>query len=924
MSSLHGAPPTLEIVRAAIKTLYDVNVQGEQREKANTWLDEFQKTPEAWAISDQMLRSQDMEYQELMLAAQNIRKKIIFDIFQLDRLAKEALRDSLLSLLLKAKTLPRPVTSYVCLALADLAILMPEWESPIEQLSYMFSKQEDVGLLLIFIGSLPEECTKRKQVSLQPEEVEERLSTLIDGNAQTVLHMLTVIQNSGIPENLQKEVLNCLSSWITSEAIKLPMLQGTNVVEKAFESLNSESLFDVAVDVICSVIDESGRCLRTKTEPSVFMETVHSIYKGLQTLVPAVSQCEDDEKLRGLCRIFSAAGEAYCNLIIDNLEGWKGIIDGLLLCAECNELEVVGITFLFWSMLAEAITPSSRPHFTYIFRRLMDGMIKHLHYPEDVSAWTGEERDEFREFRHKVGDVLKDCVVILGPEEALSKPHLLLKNFVVAGSGAGALDPNVAWQKIEAPLFAVRTMGDKLLEGEGNALAEIMSMLPQLPSHPKVRYAAILVIGRWARWTKMHPEFLPYQMTYVSKGFEDAESITAASRALKYLCNECGERIVDYLGQLHPFYLNIMSQMEFVERRDLTEALAHVIKHVPIVTPEGGPPNLHKVLEMFCLPTAQRLHELIALCQMEKDKNGIELKRVQREAGDLVAQFAIWIDVVETPDDLGENHPCILIFRSMWPLLSGLLDLNLPSITSAVCKPINFLIKRYHRNVRSLLPEIVPKLAAAYAADPESSSLLWVASSLVKFFGDERDGESAAMYQLVESMSQGAFTIIQSYAGSLHKISYVIEDYFLLLSAFVNTCPTLFVQSPLLPSFVKCAIACMETNDNNAWLALYCRFFRSVFKLASPFWRERRLALAANPYTRTDPRLTPGTPNHLTSQTQPATPTTSPSRPRTPPAVPPPLLNSLTSSSPCYALNPPTFSGVSSPVSCSPSPPARR
>ncbi|KAJ3208117.1 Nuclear import receptor, partial [Dinochytrium kinnereticum] len=889
MAALSHGPPTLEIVVSAIVALY--NGDGDQREKADRWLEDFQKTPEAWKISDQILREDGMKAEALMFAAQNLRKKILLDLSQLDLSAREALRDSLLGFLLKFRTLPAVVIRYICLALADLAILMPEWEAPIDQLSYMFTKPDDVNLLLLFIGALPEECKAKKMTTLQTEELKQRRTALIEANAAKVLHMLIVVQNSEISESLRREVLECLLNWITNGDIKLSMLQGCNVIEKAFEALDSDLLFEVAVDLICGIIEETGHYLRNKTEPGQFMETVHLIYKALQALVPAVSQCDDDEKLRGLCRIFAAAGEAYCNLIVGNLEAWKGIVDGLLECSENSDLDVVSITFLFWNMLADAIMPQSRGQFLYIFQRLIQGMIKQLHYPIDESSWTGKERDEFREFRHKVGDVLKDCVVVLGAQEALSKPYMLLTKYSVAGSANGALDPSVPWQNIEAPLFALRTMGEKISDKESNVLPEIMSMLPQLPSHPKVKYAAILVIGRYASWTKHHPEFLPYQMTYVSKGFEDKESIAAASRALKFLCNECGERIVDYLGQLHPFYLSMMNQLEHYERRDLAEALAHVIKHVPVVTPEDGQPNLLKVLEMFCLPMAQRLHEITLLGQIENEKKTRTFKDVQKEAVDLIGQFSIFLDHVETREDLGDNHPCILLFRSMWPILSGLLDLNFPPITAAVCKPLTLFAKRYHPHIRSFLPEVVPKLASSYAANPESTGLLWVASVYLKFFGDEREAEGAAMYQLVEAMTQGAFTMIQKYAPDVNKIPDVVEDYFLLLAEFVDRCPSLFVQSPLLPSFIKCGIACMATSDLNAWVVLFCRFFRNVFKLASPFWRDRRVSLAASshPFNRSS---TPSNP----SQQPPSTPSTSPSRPRTPPVVPPPsqpLVDSL-------------------------------
>jgi hypothetical protein len=53
------------------------------------------------------------------------------------------------------------------MALADLAILSPEWEKPLQQVSVMFGQaHEDVALLLIFLGTLPDEFRSEKHTSL--------------------------------------------------------------------------------------------------------------------------------------------------------------------------------------------------------------------------------------------------------------------------------------------------------------------------------------------------------------------------------------------------------------------------------------------------------------------------------------------------------------------------------------------------------------------------------------------------------------------------------------------------------------------------------------------------------------------------------------------------------------------------------------
>jgi transportin-3 len=113
-------------------------------------------------------------------------------------------------------------------------------------------------------------------------------------------------------------------------------------------------------------------------------------------------------------------------------------------------------------------------------------MIKHIHYPTDMNSWTLAEKDEFREFRHDMGDVLKDCVRILGEDEALSLALDLLSPFI---NNDGSLPQNIQWQTIEAPLFSLRAMGSEISKKESTWMPKIMQLIPSLPAHPKVRYS---------------------------------------------------------------------------------------------------------------------------------------------------------------------------------------------------------------------------------------------------------------------------------------------------------------------------------------------------------------------------------------------------------------------------------------------------
>jgi transportin-3 len=335
----------------------------------------------------------------------------------------------------------------------------------------------------------------------------------------------------GSNATMQNRVFKCLLSWLRSGDIPVVDLVNSPLFNISFEGLKSPELFDMAVDVICEIIRETR-------EVHEYMPAIEQIYTKLLSIQPMITAAADDEdQLRGLCRIFTEAGEAYLPLMVTHIDTFRGIIEGILTCITSDELDIVKMTFNFWYSLTQFLDTeryeSMKPQFVEVFRRLVEIIIQHLYYPSDLSAWLAEDRDEFRDFRHEMGDVLKDCCVVLGVKEAIAIPCHRLEGLLV--------NPNTPWQEIEAPLFSLRTMGSEVPIDEADMMPRIMSMLSQLPDHPKIRYAAILVIARYTQWTSYHPEFIDYQMNLISRGFDNEEVSAASAMALKYLCKDASK-----------------------------------------------------------------------------------------------------------------------------------------------------------------------------------------------------------------------------------------------------------------------------------------------------------------------------------------------------------------------------------------------
>lgn len=109
-------------------------------------------------------------------------------------------------------------------------------------------------------------------------------------------------------------------------------------------------------------------------------------------------------------------------------------------------------------MVSEELSSPSRAgqnlQWKETYCQLIDSIIKHFRYPDDLDSMTAEERDDFRDFRHVMGDVLKDAVLVIGQQEALLRPFSVLSQITTDG----AFIPDAHWQDIEAPLFSIRSM----------------------------------------------------------------------------------------------------------------------------------------------------------------------------------------------------------------------------------------------------------------------------------------------------------------------------------------------------------------------------------------------------------------------------------------------------------------------------------
>jgi len=412
-------------VLSALATMQS-NADRAQKGEAHTFLEQFQKSSEAWTSSFEILQAPTSDDQAKLFAATTLKGKIVFDFYQLPREALPQLRDSIISLLATYAKGPKPIRTQLCVCLANVAIQMLEWKDVLGTVvSALGSDPNSIACVLEFIHVLPEEVTQGRKINLAEDELQNRTRELLEDNAQQVLQLLG--QYAGSSEAASKDplLMSCITSWVAE--VQVNDVVNSPLMDVIVSALQADTSFDEAVETMCAIFRETREVDET-------MSTIKSLYPRLAALQPMIQACaeeEDWETFKGITRVFAEAGEAWVILIAREPQQFRPLVESVLeCCARDNERDALSQTFNFWYELKQYITleryMDARMQFVDIYSKLVDVMIGHLEFPtpetgNDADLFDGdrEAEDKFREFRHAMGDVLKDCCEVIGVSQCL-------------------------------------------------------------------------------------------------------------------------------------------------------------------------------------------------------------------------------------------------------------------------------------------------------------------------------------------------------------------------------------------------------------------------------------------------------------------------------------------------------------------------
>lgn len=416
-------------------------------------------------------------------------------------------------------------------------------------------------------------------------------------------------------------LLECISSWLreipAGDIVKSPLF------DAIVNALSTDGSFEAAIDCMCAI-------LRDTREVDESIEIIQLIYPRLISLRPRIAEAGrsgDQDTFKGYTRVFAEAGEHWVVMIARLPNEFRGLVEAILeCCARDSDREAIASTFLFWYEFKQMITldryKEARTTFADIFAQLVDIMIKHLEYPtpegaDETDLFDGdrEQEEKFREFRHQMGDVLKDCCDVISVTECLGKAFTLIQRWIPLYGPQATAASVPHWQELEAPLFSMRAMGRMVSPEENLVLRQVIPLIVQIPDHEKLRFQAIMALGRYTDWTAQHPEFLQPQLNFVIAGFkhESKEVVKAAALAFRFFGTDCRQLLADHVTQLHNFYESVLDNLIPASQEEVTEGVACVVAAQPVE-------NIYPMLKLYCDPIIKRMMSRANTAQSAEDE----------------------------------------------------------------------------------------------------------------------------------------------------------------------------------------------------------------------------------------------------------------------------------------------------------------
>lgn len=760
------------------------------------------------------------------------------------------------------------------MAIASLAVQM-NWDTCLTDIANnVLVPHPELGpAILELFRSLPEEADSHRLVLVNNEEEELwRYRDMLRNSSNIVLGLCERAVLSSISQHNHhlhsvnsdvatiEAVLSCLQSWIRIVDMDPQLLvassENANASNSGISSSTSSSAvllpwlfdlltdsnrggFELAVDVVVELL---------RTYPS-HRRGVEGLVRAIIPRVMALGEThpqqqtnqatrspfqksideEDEDGMRGYCRLFTEMAESYLSLILSHEEmNQAALVELVLQCASIPDKDIAGITLHFWYRFVIGLEELEPYEYRQIkidafapqLTRLLTICANLLRYPVGVDDMSIDRLDDIEGIRMYFLDTIEDCCRLLGGELVLRAMGDSLQEECrrMASSSSSSSGSN-DWHGIEGYLQSIQAVSMYVPSDEQRVIPFVMSLITQLPGDaPLLRATACQTVGKYAAWLGLQPTYLQPLLPYLAQGLSIPKCAAAAAVAIREICERCdslGDTVLQLydgivaareqhrtssVGSGEDFILDLKNELEVLE--GVCKAVSNKLVNEPSIINHLAQPIINNLKAIASSDNASSPKQISAeVCRLTTLIQYLRLPPATSH---------------QAAGTLNRSEFILSLMRETWPMLDA--------VSQKCPRDFNFCEKlcRLHKHslrecgpahyaplLESLVEQTVRNFSTSF-----SSPYLYLASIIVSEYGRD-PAQSQLMYEMVANLSSAVFSALRT-TNDFIAHPDVVEEFFFMIGRMVNYCPSPLVQSSLLNSLLQCAAIGMKLHHRDA------------------------------------------------------------------------------------------------------------
>lgn len=540
-------------------------------------------------------------------------------------------------------------------------------------------------------------------------------------------------------------------------------------------------------------------------------------------------QEEDEDGMRGYCRIFTEMGESYSSLILSHEEMNQGaLVELVLRCSAIPDPDIAGITLHFWYrfvMGLEELEPFEYRQikidsFSGQLTRLLSICTNLLRYPVGVEDVSADRLDDIEGIRSYFADTIDDCCRLLGGDAVLRNVGGALEEEC---HRVAALPQNRQlsdWHGIEAFLHAIQTIAMYVPSDEPQVIPFVMGLIPQLPNQvPLLRSTACRVVGKYAPWLGRHPSYLQPLLPYLAQGLSIPKCAFSSAVAIREICENChtmGDAALQLydgivaardlqrgsLGSGEDFVIDLKNELEVLE--GVCKAISTKLLNDPSISPD--------VINGYINHLAQPV--MASMKVIASPEYSASPKQISAE----LSRLTVLVQHLRLPkqSSLSRSDFILSLMRESWPMLDSVSKKHPRDFTCGekLCRLHKHAMREcgaasYSPLLEPLTEQIVKNFSLSLL-----SPYLYLASICISEYG-RNPAYSTLLFDMMANLSTSVFNSCRT-ADDLTAHPDVVEEFFYLAGRMINYCPGDLVRSPLLNSLLQYAAIGMKLEHRDA------------------------------------------------------------------------------------------------------------